>query len=139
MLSKEYLVTGVFPHFDTSASQLTIKTADGTPTRSTRLTRRHYVGDGYIRARHGLKNPISFYAVTKCEGGRLVSISDGVQTRYYWLGFLRHSTYLANKPSRTYEQAWEVLREAMKTDTRLSAVLFSKATRPFFSSLPLMI
>lgn len=139
MLSKEYLVTGVFPHFGKSTSQLSISTTDGTPTRSTRLTRRHYVSDGCIRARHGLKNPICFYAVTKCEGGRLVSISDGVQTRYYWLGFLRHSTYLANKPSRNYEQAWEVLREAMNTDTRLSATLFSKATRPFFCALPIMI
>lgn len=138
MLSKEYLVTGVFPHFDKSASQLTISTADGTPT-CFRLTRRRYVGDGYIRARHGLKKPITFYAVTKCEGGRLISMSDGSQTRYYWLGPLRHSTYLANKPSRNYEQAWAVLDAALKTDTRLSATLFAKATRPFFCALPLMI
>ena len=138
MLSKEYLVTGVFPRFNKSTLQMTISRQDGIPTNTT-VRRRYYANDGYIRARHGLKNPINFYAVTECGGNRLVSISDGEQTRYYWLTSNRHYTYLAKKPSRSFEVAWLLLEESLRTDKRLSAELFSKAARPFFYALPIMI
>lgn len=138
MLSKEYLVTGVFPRFSKSTHQLTIRRQDGIPTNNA-VRACYYAGGGYIRARHGLRNPINFYAVTEVDGNRLVSISDGEQTRYYWITSRRHDTYLVKKPSRSYEVAWLLLEESLRTDKRLSAELFSKAVRPFFYALPIMI
>jgi hypothetical protein len=140
MLSKEYLVTGVFPKFRQSTRQLTVSKRLGIPTSiSSTLLRRHHVMNKYITLRHGLKNPITFYAVTECDGNRLVSISDGAQTRYYWLASNRHTTYLTTGSCRDYEHAWQLLDQALKKDKRASAVQFAAALRPFFSSLPLMI
>lgn len=125
MLSKEYLVTGIFPKFGRSTRQLTVSKRLGIPTRvSTTLLRRHHVQDKYIQLRHGLKNAIVFYAVTEFDGGRLVSISDGVQTRYYWLGGTRAATYLVHKPCRSFERAWDNLFETLEADTRIAARQF---------------
>lgn len=136
MLSKEYLVTGIFPKFGSSARQLTVDKRLGVPTRiSTTLLRRHHVVDKYLKLRHGLKYPITFYAVTEFGGARLVSISDGVQTRYYWLTSTRYHSYLADKSSRSYEQAWCNLFEFTTLDGRKSTQQFSRAMVGFFKDL----
>jgi hypothetical protein len=132
MLSKEYLVTGVFQARNNQ--QLNIRFDSGIPTQCTQLRRRCFK-EGVIRARHGLKGPINFYAVTQCNGHRLISISDGRQTRYYWLGLLRYSTYVVDKPSRDFETAWKNLYEALVLDSRTSAFHFYRVVWPFFVEL----
>lgn len=136
MLSKEYLVTGIFPRFGKAPRQLqlTIDKRSGIPTKTpVMLLRRHSVMHKYFRLRHGLSHPIKFYAVTECEGSRLVSISDGDKTRYYWLTSGRSQTYVVNKPSRSFEEAWVNLFESIASDKRASAKLFYKTALPFFT------
>mgnify|MGYP003407986288 FL=1 len=133
MLSKEYLVTGVFPKLNKSDQQLHIRYEDGTPTRCTQV--RRIFNEGTIRARHKLANPITFYAVTEFEGCRLISISDGARTRYYWLTPTRHHTYMLDKPSKGFEEAWKNLFEGIVMDERLSATLFYRVIWPFFEEM----
>lgn len=132
MLSKEYLVTGVFQARNNQ--QLNIRFDSGIPTYCKQLRRRTFK-EGVIRARHGLRGPINFYAVTQCHGHRLVSISDGHCTRYYWLGLLRYSTYLVKKPSRNFEDAWKNLYESLVMDSRYSAIQFYREVWQFFAEL----
>lgn len=133
MLSKEYLVTGVFPKLGKSSQQLHIRYGDGTPTYCTQI--RRCFNEGIIRVRHRLVNPITFYSVTEFNGCRLISISDGAQSRYYWLTPTRHHTYLVDKPSKGFEEAWSNLFAGIIMDERTSANLFYKVVWPFFEEM----
>lgn len=124
MLNKSYVATGCFP-YEGKTTQLTICKETGQPVKLKTPRKK----DGKTRViRHGLQGAVCFYAVTTTIKGLLVTISDASQTRYYWnVDGVNADTYMVNKPSRTFEQGWLNLFEALIGDvTKKSLSLYNK-------------
>lgn len=65
-----------------------------------------------------LEKDVTFYSVTETVNGPLVAISDGKATRYYWFGNNRRDTYMAQKGSSSFEEAWSNLFLSLMVDDR---------------------
>ena len=120
MLTKGYVATAEELSEYTSG-QLVIGREDGMlgPNRSENAVARAMAPR--ILVRPGLAGAIRFYSVTILPEGKLISISDGKQTRYYWLTRKRE-TLIVDLPSRSFEEAWTNLFKGLLIDTRLPSV-----------------
>jgi len=94
--------------------------------------------------RPGLKYPINFYCVTHVRGEnapkenqespclRVVAISDGKKTSYNWFGKKVRAHYVANVPSRSFEEAWLNLFKAVIMDDTKVGIQFYDLAKHFF-------
>lgn len=85
------------------------------------------------RIRPGMDREISFYGVTKLENGqRLISVSDGHSTRFYWFENDKKISYLVEQPSRSHEESWMNLFKGLLLDDSDRGNVMFTICRPFF-------
>lgn len=66
----------------------------------------------------GMSGKISFYGITTNPNGvRMLSLSNGRVTRYYWFNGKRTTTYLVRSKSSDLEEAWLNLFKSLIKDT----------------------
>jgi len=120
MLDKGYVATDEDLN-EYVSGQLVINRDDGSlgPNRSENPV--HRIMAPRMTVRPGLSGGIKFYAVTILPHGKLISISDDKQTRYYWVTRKRE-TVIVDHPSRSFEEAWTNLFKGLLVDTRPSSV-----------------
>lgn len=131
MLNKEFSLSGSFPYMLDNGTLL-IKKDRYIPTSMNRAAA-HLNGD-VLRIKPQLVYPIKFYGVTHVKDNvRLVSMSDGSKTRYYWFGENCRGTYLSNSPSSCFEDAWRNLFKSIMLDDGPKAMKFYELVKHFFS------
>jgi hypothetical protein len=131
MLNKEFSLSGSFP-YTLDNGTLVIKKDRYVPTSMNRAAA-HQTGN-VIRINPQLKYPIKFYGVTHVKDNvRLVSMSDGSKTRYYWFGENCRGTYLCNTPSSSFEESWRNLFKSLMLDDCSKAIKFYDLVKGFFS------
>lgn len=141
MLHKEFEHKGPFP-FALKDGQLAILKADCTPST---MCNALAIQAGLITVvRPGLKYPINYYCVTHVRGKedpkpgqersdlRVVAMSDGKDTRYYWYSRTTKATYVAHMPSRSFEDAWLNLFKAVMLDDRPRTIQLYDLMKHFF-------
>lgn len=141
MLHKEFEHKGPFP-FALVDGRLAILKADRTPSHMcTDLAKKAKLVD---IVRPGLKYPINYYCVTHVKGKeepkswqehselRVVAISDGRDTRYYWFSKTTRATYIAHMPSRSFEDAWINLFKSVMLDDRPRTIQLYELMKHFF-------
>jgi hypothetical protein len=125
MITKGLSFTDNFPLADVGEAQFRVNRNTGEiVTANTHWRLRQET----VLIRHGLREPIRFYGVTQTAHGNLIAMSDGHQTRYYWINSTgRRDTYLIQGSSFTFEEAWEHLFEALVLDGRATSIaLYSR-------------
>lgn len=139
MLHKEYCFNGPFPYMLKDGYLLLLKEKRVPVSYDSVL-----LTDAVTRVKPGLKYPINFFSVTHVKGKeepkpgqehshlRLVAMSDGKDTRYYYYGKKTRATYLANMPSKTHEEAWLNLLKAVIMDDRDRGIAFYNLVKHFF-------
>lgn len=141
MLHKEYVHKGPFP-FALKDGRLAIRRDDRTP--SDMVCELAHKAKIVNIVRPGLKYPINFYCVTHVKGKedpkpgqenselRVVAMSDGKDTRYYWFGKHTRATYVANMPSASFEDAWLNLFKSVMMDDRPRTISLYHLMKHFF-------
>ena len=130
MLNKEFSVTAAL-HPYIREDVMVIWKMDCVPTNMNRAMA--HMSEKVHCIRPGLKHPVNFYGVTHVKGdSRMVTISDGHCTSYYWFSGDVRARYKVKSGSSNFEGAWEALFKALLLDDTPKALEFYDHVKAFF-------